>query len=58
MFLYVQRQSSPFLSIKIWLLFIKFHPTLGAVLPITIGSVVCIVMGDVLTVSRERKMKK
>jgi len=29
--------------------------TLGAVLPITIGSVVCIVMGDVLAIARDKK---
>ena len=31
--------------------------TLGEILPITIGSVVCIVMGDLLAISREKKVR-
>ena len=32
--------------------------TLGEILPITIGSVVCILMGDLLAISREKKLRK
>ena len=38
---------------------LSFDPeTLAAVLPITIGAIVCIVIGEVLTVIREKKSKK
>ena len=53
----------PMILIVISVLFcavpLSFDPeTLAAVLPITIGAIVCIVIGEVLTVIREKKSKK
>lgn len=53
----------PFVLIVISVLFcavpLSFDAeTLAAVLPITIGAIVCIVLGEVLTIAREKKNKK
>ena len=53
----------PFVLIVISILFcavpLSFDAeTLAAVLPITIGAVICIIMGEALTIAREKKNKK